>query len=85
MSNQNDRTMTPAEARRYVLMDLLDRATYRAEAWRTAASNDMASSVAIAEAWDNTREMLLKAIAKCDEDGPTETAAITRAEKGAKP
>ncbi len=62
--------MTPAEARRYVLMDLLDRAAHRADAWRAAATTGITSATAIADAWDNTRDMLLTAIAKCDAESP---------------
>jgi hypothetical protein len=76
--------MTPTEARRFVLMDMLDRAAHRADAWRAAATTGIASAVAIANAWDNTHANLLTAIAKCDAESPTETVGITRAEKGAK-
>jgi hypothetical protein len=74
--------MTPAEARRFVLMDLLDRAATQAEAWHEAARRSPAAAP-IAAAWDNTRETLLASITKHDRDNPEiPTAALGNTRAG---
>lgn len=57
--------MSPAGARRYVLMDLLDHAAHRSEAWHEAAARS-AKAQPVAAEWDATRERLLQAITKHD-------------------
>jgi hypothetical protein len=70
--------VSPAEARRYVLMDMLDHAARRSDAWHQAAQRHHAntSSTAIAAEWDATRERLLAAITKHDEAQENPTAAV---------
>ncbi len=57
--------MSPVEARRYVLMDMLDHAANRSAAWHEAAARN-AKAQPIAAEWDATRERLLQAITKHD-------------------
>ncbi len=53
--------MTPAEARRWVVMELLDHAAIQAEQWHEAASRSPIATP-IANEWDRQRETLLRAV-----------------------
>jgi hypothetical protein len=54
-----------AEARRMVLMDMLDHAARRSESWHEAAARNREAQPMATE-WDRTRETLLASIAKHD-------------------
>jgi len=57
--------VTQAEARRMVLMDMLDYAARRSEGWHEAAARSRDVHPVAAE-WDRTRETLLASVAKLE-------------------
>ena len=57
--------MTQAEARRMILMDMLDHAARRSEQWHEAAARSQDAKPMAAE-WDRTRETLVASVRKLD-------------------